>query len=203
MELDKEKFYHLFESIEDVRLKNCSIGNGGNICFLSERAFAYELYYQWNQHLCDSNLIINAEVTKKINDKYTEKAKKLFGKKTNRFIPDFVLHHSNESNDDTEQKIVCEVKINKELTSKSLIKDIKKLIAYTDKNKKAILYNPFEYGVFILLNGNFAKLERTLNIHDFQNEDISKIVCVTVNVLDGKVNVAPKYLANILKIENS
>ena len=191
--------YGLFSSIKNVRINNCALKEGNKMRFLNERAFAYELYYQWNLHLPCKKLIVSAEVSKKINEQYVCKARRLFGKKTNRFQPDIVLHHSNEVNDDKEQKIICEIKVNKELTRKSLLRDLKKLIAYTDNQKKAILYNPFEIGVFILLDGDIAKIKRNIKGNDFSNEDISKIICVTVNINGESVNLNSKSLENILK----
>ena len=171
--------------------------------FLNERAFAYELDYQGNLQLQNSKYIVSAEVSKKMNDQYINKAKRLFGKKVYRFQPDIALHHSNNENDDSAQIIICEIKINKELTRKSLIKDLKKLIAYTDKQKKAILYYPFELDVFILLDGDFAKIRRNIKENDLLNEDISKIICVTVNIIDGKIILDTDYLSDILKNKES
>lgn len=191
--------YGLFSSIENVRINNCAVNDGNKMRFFNERAFAYELYYQWNLHLPCQDLIVSAEVSKKINDRYVCKAKKLFGKKINRFQPDIVLHHSNKMNDDKEQKIICEIKVSKELTRKSLLRDLKKLIAYTDSLKKAILHNPFELGVFILLDGDIAKIKRNIKGNDLSNEDISKILCVTVNINDERVILNSVSLENILK----
>lgn len=202
MDFQNKYLNQLFMSIQAVRLKNCGVGKGKDKHFLNERAFAYELYYQWNHILQDPTLIISAEVTKKIDDKYAQKAKSLFEEDVNRFLPDMVLHHSNEDMEDKEQIIICEIKTKKALSKQSLKRDIKKLLAYTDTKDKAILYHPFKYGVFILLDGNKQKIKKNLKKEDFRNENISKIICVTANIEEYKVVLESDYLENILN-ENS
>lgn len=192
----------LLKSIQAVRLRYCSVSKGKGKCFLNERSFAYELYYQWNQLLQDPTLIISAEVTKKIEEKYAQKSMSLFEEDVKRFLPDMVLHHSNEDMEDKEQIIICEIKTKEALSKQSLKKDIKKLLAYTDTNDKAILCHPFKYGVFILLDGNRQKIKKNLKKEDFRNENISKIICVIANIEEDKVVLESDYLENILNNDN-
>lgn len=107
-----------------------------------ERAFTYELYYQWKNNLQGENLTINAEIRKrKTEDEY--------------IYPDFVLHKSQSNNDDMNQFFVCEVK--RHMVSKEgLIKDFRNILYHL------INPHPFAYGVFIQLGRDFNKVNQNI-----------------------------------------
>lgn len=156
-------------------VSNCnSLGVGDDIKYVNERSFAYDLYRHW-QTLVEKtgdDVIVNAEVTKKIEEKYLPKLRDIFGFEKNEthhhFEPDLVLHNSQSSSID--QRIICEIKIKDRLrivedvnslkTDNNLYRDLLKLKAYITKDN--LLYNPFKYGVFILAGGSFETIKKGL-----------------------------------------
>jgi hypothetical protein len=83
---------------------------------MNERTFAYELYRQWQDAIVENEegLIVNAEVTKRVEDeKFLDKLSEIFGltkdgKPHRCFYPDLVFHHSQY--DSEKQEIICEIK---------------------------------------------------------------------------------------------
>lgn len=140
--------------------------------FINERSFAYELYRTWN-NLRPRDLIINAEVTKKIereekeDNKFLKIAQEIFGKEVLWFQPDMVLHSGQEDSD--QQEIICEIKVKTSLTKDNLKRDLKKLFAYTTNG--CVLYHPFKQGVFILLGGHPEDIKGMLT-----QEDMNQLV---------------------------
>lgn len=165
-----------------------------------ERVFAYELYRQWAniiENECKESLVLNAELDKIIEERIsTEDYKEDFEEM--RKYPDLVLHDGQES--DNNQKIVCEIKRNTEskISSSAIFADLYKIACYMDEDKFHSGKKPFEYGVFILLNGELeqikkikeAKIKVSTNDYDFQhfkgemNKHFDNIICV---IYDGSM----------------
>ena len=170
---------------------------------INERSFAYELYRVWSDLVKDKypELVINAEIPKKINKKYKKMAGELFGRNVRRFLPDMVLHGG--QHDSGNQEIICEIKLFKNLKKTSLIKDMKKLLAYT---KDKILYHPFNHGVFILIGGNKDNFKpKITNFDDGLKEQLknSKIYIIFTQI--GKENFCVDHssIKELLKPETS
>lgn len=132
--------------------------------FHKERVFAYELYRQWANILereCDEPIVLNAELDKIINERIetrddTENNNDI--KEVQKF-PDIVLH--NGQGDDKMQKIICEIKRNTEnnISCSVILADLYKLACYMDEEKFHSGIKPFEYGVFVFVNGSLDKIK--------------------------------------------
>lgn len=174
----------LTEAIERMELRNLAMNEKTSSndedkwTIINERSFAYELYRQWMETKSD-NLVVNAEVTKIISDKYRKLARIIFHKKHYRFYPDMVLHHSQADSD--AQEIICEIKLKSHATPTSITKDIKKLSAYTTED--VVLYHPFKLGVFIFIDGTLDELMLRLREINLSNIDMSRIkfICCPMN----------------------
>lgn len=166
--------------------------------FHKERVFAYELYRQWANILeneCNEPLVLNAELDKIIKERIRtdDDIKNVCYIEEERKYPDIVLHHGQGS--DILQKIICEIKRNTEtrISGSVILADLYKLACYMDENKFPSGKKPFEYGVFILLNGGLdqikaikkAKIKVSSSDYTFSqfkkemSEHFESIICVT------------------------
>lgn len=164
-----------------------------------ERVFAYELYRQWANILekeCNKEVVINAELDKIIEEKIeTQENSAGIECVEIRKYPDLVLHHG--QGDDLNQMIVCEVKRNSEtkVSGSQIMADLYKLVCYMDENKFLKGKKPFEYGVFILLNGELDQIKSVkkskikvqsvdYTFQDFKREmynHFENVICVSYN----------------------
>ena len=202
---DTMHFNWLFRAISLVNKKyiNYTVHNGKKKekQFHKERVFAYELYRQWANILeseCNENLVLNAELDKIIDEIIgtegdTERVNSL---EELRKYPDLVLHKGQSS--DKTQKIICEIKKNTEtkISGSVILADLYKLACYMDEEKLHSGIRPFEYGVFVFVNGSMdqikaikkAKIKVSSNDYLFSQfkQEMSKhfenIICV---VYDG------------------
>lgn len=156
-----------------------------------ERAFAYELYFQWNMDKTISGspmfamrkkYRINAEIRKDFMEKLNTRS--------NYGYPDMVLHGGNES---CKNYIVCEIKRKEtvEIDKSSLVKDINKIGFFLrdDIHVKNInlKWHGYKYGVF-LLTGQY-----------FQNGNVEiKETDVEDNLDVSKIKVKPELEQNII-----
>ena len=160
-----------------------------------ERAFAYELYFQWN---------MNEDIEKvplyKNRDKYMINAeiRKDFVEKiplaNNYSYPDMVLHGGNNSSDNY---IVCEIKRKSTLrcNKEAVTKDLNKIGFFLRNDlhsKYKIDWNGYKYGVFLLtdrLSGNKdtdlkpSDIVDNINIEELNiGKDLyPQIICVLYN----------------------
>lgn len=173
----------LVKAIKDVDVNAFAHFDNRGVEILNERSFAYELYRVW-YNLNKKNktgLVINAEITKRIEDKFKKKTEELFKEKTERFLPDMVLHQSQW--DSTAQELICEIKIFNNLTKESLLKDLKKLVAYT--TPACVLYHPFKEAVFILVNCTKKLLTEKFTLEEIEELKNSPITCLFVNIREN------------------
>ena len=156
-----------------------------------ERAFAYELYFQWNMDdsICGSPMYmirkkyrINAEIRKEFMEKINTRS--------NYGYPDLVLHKGNGSG---KNYIVCEIKRKEtvEVDNSSLVKDINKLgfflrddIHIKNSNVK---WNGYRYGVFLLTGQYFQD-----GIIEIEEKDVEDYIDVS------KVKVKPELQKRII-----
>lgn len=135
-----------------------------------ERAFAYELYYQWSRFIkryqkrLNKNICLNAEVKKF-----------LLGEKK---LPDMVMHEDGGDN----QEIVAEIKRLPSANINLVIEDLKKLKNFTtgqigieDNVGNLMGFSPYKYGVFIAIQGNIDELanllvKKYITIKNIKNE---------------------------------
>jgi hypothetical protein len=101
-----------------------------------------------------------------------------------RFYPDLVLHKSQFDPKDKNQNLICEIKVNKNKDYKTsdddILKDFKKLVAYLSKD--TLLLNPFSFGVFIFVNGNYQDIKDSLTGIDIITEMRSRLFCALYNI---------------------
>lgn len=167
--------------------------------FHKERVFAYELYRQWANILekeCDEPLVLNAELDKIIEEKIgtdDDIEKVCSNIEEERKYPDIVLHNGQGSV--KIQKIICEIKRNTEtnISGSVILADLYKLACYMDEEKFHSGIKPFEYGVFVFVNGSMnhiktikkAKIKVSSNDYTFSqfkqemNDHFENIICVT------------------------
>lgn len=156
---------------------------------LNERAFAYELYSKWTEALKDNNpskLRVNAEISKRIEDNYSIIMSTIFGKEKNKwyFYPDMVLHAGQGNGE--QQKIICEIKYLENSDQDNVTKDFMKMLAYM--TNKALRCDPYEYGVFILVDGCVNQLKELIDIKKIKNmNDIIRINDVDFNGKYGNI----------------
>ena len=173
-------------------VSNCKSAKekGDRLEYGKERTFAYELYRQW-ENLIERNeedMVINAEVPKKISDdQYKKILSSIFGY-TNKgnvhscFFPDLVYHHSQY--DSSNQELICEIKTLDGLNEKNspkLMTDLKKLSAYMKAG--TILIHPFTTGAFILLGGSMKDIKRRYRRTKIVEEKAKDIFCITYNII--------------------
>lgn len=178
-------------NVDPIIVSNCDDEKSSEINYVNERSFAYELYRQWQTIIDDTpnyDLIVNAEVVKKISDEaFTCELSKIFPNVSDRkrFYPDLVLHKSQFDPDDKNQNLICEIKVNKNKDNKTsdddILKDFKKLIAYMSHN--TLLLNPFSYGVFVYVNGNYKDVKDSLNKADIPEDKKSCLYCALYNII--------------------
>lgn len=174
----------LRKAIQSIDVANCTCeGSNKERKVLNERSFAYELYRKWNETK-PAGFVVNAEVTKTIEEKFEKQARELFGDHVKRFYPDMVLHHSQA--DSSLQAIICEIKTKDNINEENIVKDIKKLKAYTTEN--LILYHPFQLGVFIYVQGTIADINRKLLKGGIDNADNILFFCCQIDN-DGKFEI--------------
>ncbi len=178
-----------------------------------ERAFAYELYFQWKMNTTigdtpiykmEDKYIINAEIKKEFMEKVSEKS--------NYGYPDMVLHGGNDTN---HNYIVCEIKRKEtvENNKDSLTKDINKLGFFLRDDLhtiyKGVDWNEYKYGFFIMTGKDWGGGEADLKPSDFSNnlkldkldvkEDYySRIICVLYNGKSLRYNL----LKNVIEEKN-
>ena len=189
----------LLEALYSIDLNNCAIDENDIMKFINERSFAYELYRTWYETK-PSNLVLNAEITKIIEEKFEKRAFEIFEKEIERFYPDLVLHGGQKDHD--HQEIICEIKVvGSNFNPTSLLKDLRKLKAYTTKDD--VLYHEFLTGIFILAGGDSDKIAETLTAEAVDLIISSKILFVSV-LIDGK-KVVPtiKTPSEIIEIRNN
>lgn len=201
-EIDALHFNWLFRAISLVEKKylNYTVHNGDEKAkrYHKERVFAYELYRQWANILvseCKESLILNAELDKIIDERISSEDSTGSVDNSEEFLkyPDLVLHQDQGS--DKIQKIICEVKRNtdKQVSASAIFADLYKLACYMDENKFHTGKKPFEYGVFILLNGKLEQIKgikktkikvsendyRYLLFKKEMNSHFDNIICIT------------------------
>lgn len=201
-EIDALHFNWLFRAISLVEKKylNYTVHNGDEKAkrYHKERVFAYELYRQWANILvseCKESLVLNAELDKIIDDRISSEdspGNEIVLEEFRKY-PDIVLH-TDQSSDDN-QIIICEIKRNTEsaVSNSAILADLYKISCYMDENKFHKGRKPFEYGVFILLNGNLeqikgikkAKIKVSGNEYSYRqfkedmNSHFDSIICIT------------------------
>ena len=173
-------------------------GNKEEKQFHKERVFAYELYRQWANILeseCNEPLVLNAELDKIIDERIgTENdMENVYNIVEERKYPDIVLH--NGQGCDKIQKIVCEIKrdTDTKISGSLIFADLYKLACYMDKEKFRSGMKPFEYGVFVFVNGSLDQIKAIKNAkikvssNDFlfsqfkqeMSQHFESIICVT------------------------
>ena len=194
-----EFIYSLLDAIRLIELSNCAIADSNTIQFINERSFAYELYRTWYKTK-PSGLVINAEITKEIKENFKQRAYEIFGEEKERFYPDIVLHGGQGNYE--HQEIICEIKVvGNNFNPTSLLKDLRKLKAYTTKDD--VLYHEFLTGVFILAGGNSDKIAETLTDEAVDIIISSKILFVSVPIDGNKVAPIIKTPSEIIEIRNN
>ena len=203
-DIDTLHFNWLFRAISlvDKKYINYTVYNGKKKekQFHKERVFAYELYRQWANILeseCNEPLVLNAELDKIIDERIGIESdiEDVYNIIEERKYTDIVLH--NGQGCDKIQKIVCEIKRNTEtiISGSVILADLYKLACYMDKDKFRSGMKPFEYGVFVFVNGSLdqikaikkAKIKVSSNDYLFSQfkQEMSKhfenIICVTYN----------------------
>ena len=196
---DVMHFNWLFRAISLVDKKYIDYtvhnGSGKEKQYHKERVFAYELYRQWAniiENECKESLVLNAELDKIIEERISpEDDRETFEEM--RKYPDLVLHDGQDS--DNNQKMVCEIKRNtkSKISSSAIFADLYKIACYMDEDKFHCGKKPFEYGVFILLNGELeqikgikkTKIKVSANDYSYRHFKIElsnhfdRIICVT------------------------
>lgn len=156
---DNMYFQLLFDAIRNVDSKYLKYSiNGGNPCNHVERVFAYELYRQWANRIepeFKNKLVLNAELGKVIYEEIYIRKEDSFDKYELTKYPDIVLH-SSQGNDDS-QIMICEIKKGN-VDNNLILADLYKLCCYMDRDKFNTARTPFQYGVFIWVNGDLEKL---------------------------------------------
>lgn len=164
-EIAVSQFNWLFRSISlvDKKYIDYTIYNGREKekQYHKERVFAYELYRQWAniiENECKEPLVLNAELDKIIEERISTEDD-IENLEEMRKYPDLVLHNGQDS--DNNQKIVCEIKRNTQskISSSAIFADLYIIACYMDKVKFHCGKKPFEYGVFILLNGKLEQIK--------------------------------------------
>lgn len=199
---DTSHFNWLFRAISLVNKKYIDYtiynGNKEEKQFHKERVFAYELYRQWANILeseCNEPLVLNAELDKIIDERIGTESdnEDEYNIVEERKYPDIVLHNGQGS--DKVQKIICEIKRNTEtdISGSLILADLYKLACYMDEEKFHSGKKPFEYSVFILLNGSLnqiqtireSKIKVSSNDYLFSqfklemSKHFERIICVT------------------------
>lgn len=201
-DIDTSHFNWLFRAISLVNQRYIDYtvhnGNKEEKQFHKERVFAYELYRQWANILeseCNEPLVLNAELDKIIDERIgTENdMENVYNIVEERKYPDIVLH--NGQGCDKIQKIVCEIKrdTDTKISGSLIFADLYKLACYMDKEKFRSGMKPFEYGVFVFVNGSLdqikaiknAKIKVSSNDYLFSqfkqemSQHFESIICVT------------------------
>lgn len=199
---DTSHFNWLFRAISLVSKKyiEYTVYNGRKKekQFHKERVFAYELYRQWANILeseCNEPLVLNAELDKIIDERIgtDDDIENVCNIEEERKYPDIVLHNGQGS--DKKQKIICEIKRNTEtkISGSVILADLYKLACYMDEEKFHSGNKPFEYGVFVFVNGSLnqiktikrAKIKVSSNDYSFcqfkqeMSKHFENIICVT------------------------
>lgn len=170
---------------------NCRFVNEeSEICYLSERTFAYDLYRQWQELIENGSedLVINAEIAKQCGTEHTfiEKLEEIFGlTKTGKphrcFYPDLVCHHSQFTN--KQQEVICEIKTKEGVDDNKNVKlnqDLKKLAAYMTEN--TLLCHPFKIGVFILVGGELSVIKNRYMSNRLVSDKMNDIYCLSYKI---------------------
>lgn len=213
MNEDLALFLKALRNVDPNIVSNCDDDSCSEVNYVNERSFAYELYRQWQTIIDDTpnyDLIVNAEVVKKINDEaFISELSKIFpdANDRKRFYPDLVLHKSQFDPNDKNQNLICEIKVNKNKDNKTsdedILKDFRKLIAYMSRN--TLLLNPFSLGVFVYVNGCYKDIKDSLNGADIPEEKKSCLYCALFNIIkredQGQYNIDIKVgLKNLTEV---
>lgn len=219
-ENDRYYFKSLFDAILNVdksyiTYKDNISNESGEEQEHLERVFAYELYHQWSKILenkgikREGNIVLNGELSKRGTIKIPDNENRNSKKQT--VYPDLVLHSSQDN--DNNQKMICEIKREKNIQSNAISIDLLKLISYTsDYHLNG--YRPFKYGIFILvgesasldfiknrINRNvkiIVKEETDIDI-TFSHENLRQIICIAYN---GDNKLEYDTLENIIASNN-
>lgn len=215
---DNKYFLDLFDSILQVDRNYIDYRVVYNESFNGyekhlERVFAYELYRHWGNkvHRKNSSLVLNAEIQKviEVNSIICDIQTNSENQKTEKttLYPDMVLHHS--QGDDKDQRLICEIKRDKNLSGSLIFGDIYKICCYMTKDMFKGGKSPFRYGVFIVIGDmNFSSIfgkltnqtkinvndgNETIFFSDFIKDDkmsssFERIVCISYdgNTLEYK-----------------
>lgn len=199
---------HAVYRVSPKLVSNCNhITNVSELKYMNERTFAYELYRQWQDAIVENEegLIVNAEVTKRVEDeKFLDKLSEIFGltkdgKPHRCFYPDLVFHHSQY--DSEKQEIICEIKTKDgidEGDNNKLNQDLRKLAAYMTND--VLLYHPFKLGVFILVGGTLSDIKNRYDSYDLVENKLNEIYCLSYNIRkDDKGCYNPDVICKSLK----
>ncbi len=116
----------------------------------TERLFAYELYNQLRnlQYLLPQNVVFDAELPKRRLSLTEEQDLNLLSL-NNLMSPDIIIHERETAD---HQLLVSEIKAEKYLSAKNMIKDLNKLIALRHNYR-------FNVGVFVAINVDMQKIQ--------------------------------------------
>lgn len=195
MQLLMHSFFNSIKKVTDDYLYWSIKDNEAESIPYVERAFAYELYFQWNM-----NEDVDGKPLFKSRDKYKINAeiRKDFIEKiplaNDYSYPDMVLHGGNES---PNNYIVCEIKRKSTIrcNKDAMTKDLNKLVFFlrNDLNSKYnVDWEGYRLGVFLLIdkdggikNDELKPSDIVDNINtsklDIESNHYSKIICVLYN----------------------
>lgn len=161
-----------------------------------ERSFAYELYHQWSNILeiyktvnfKDSNLMINAEISKDYNKiKY----------------PDLILHDGQGNVDN--QLLICEIKRDK-AKDEHIKNDLEKLNLFLNSNSENFSSFEFKGAAFIMicckkdfLKNKLKQIFPTKKSLLSSIKAVDKIICISVILNDNVVEVQSFNLKDLYK----
>jgi hypothetical protein len=134
-----------------------------------ENAFMSELYHQFRILQQDNDslraLYVNTDMNKQMYGIDRDQVECLNNFFRHKIRPDFILHGG--QNDLKNQKLVCEIKTNKNLRMDKFVIDLQKLVYYKISRLK------FENSVFIY-TGQLSKIETLLN--ELQKQNSSSLI---------------------------
>ena len=148
----------------------------------TERLFTYELYHKFkivlnNNNFLENNIVLDAELPKR---RLTDEEANNLGliDLGSVMSPDIIIH---ERNNATNQLLIAEIKAEKYLNQRKIIKDINKLISYKCN------YH-FQNAIFIIINANRERILNhlhALNINEnnvIQNDENNEIIVLPLGI---------------------
>ena len=189
MQLHMRSLFNSILSVDEKYLYwKADLPNDTEAVLYVERAFAYELYLQWNLNtdLCSNPLymnrkdyIVNAEISKMFVENISPKSCICY--------PDMVLHAGNKSD---KNYIVCEIKRKEtaENTKDAIVNDLNKLgfflrddlhIKYDGVNWKG-----YHYGVFILTDKYYGESD----VSKLKPADIENYIYINKLKIDSSIS---------------